>query len=198
MSSERLDMPVSPAMVAFKNDCQKYFVCYVFAVAGLAKEAAWFASLNPERDKELLVGAGAHPDDGIVQASIKIGDMLDHSARGGAFGGMIAQAFIVAIYAVWEEVYRPMVAKEQGVEKNAISCDLMGDVRLVRNCIVHRRSIVKNEGSKLRLLRWTLPPGPLEISDEMLRVFIDQVNTMQARVVPIPGPTACCTPRSRP
>ena len=58
----------------------------------------------------------------------------------------------------------------------------MGDLRLIRHCIVHNKSIVTNENTKLKELKWSLSPGELKITKDMFSRLLDQINHMLVRV----------------
>src|SRR5712691_2310459 len=141
-------MPNSQAITEFQLSCQKYFTCYVVASQGLRERADKIAALAPDRSKTIYVGRG-HPDEGNRQGSINIGEFLDHSAQDGLFSDQIAKSFVTAMYSEWEELYRHKVASEAGVSQEAVRCNLMGDLRLVRICIVHGKSVVTTEHTKL-------------------------------------------------
>jgi hypothetical protein len=61
----------------------------------------------------------------------------------------------------------------------------MGDIRLIRHCILHNKSIVTEKYAAFKELSWQLSPGPLVITDEMFKTLIDQINRMQVRVEPM-------------
>jgi hypothetical protein len=129
--------------------------------------------------RENLVTIGdSHPDEGSWQARMKVGDFLDACSENGKFSNDIAMAFIVSIYSLWEENYRIKIAKEVGKKKNTIKSELMGDVRTIRNCIVHENGIFREEPPLLKSLNWQLSPGPLIISSEMFKELINKINFM--------------------
>jgi hypothetical protein len=176
-------MSTIQAITDFQHACQKYYICHTFARLGLADYAKKLASGAKEPDKKLIVGTG-HPDAGRWHASMKIGEAIESSQADGAFSNKIAKSFIVAMYSEWDEVYRHQVALEVGVVSKAVKCDLMGDLRLLRHCIVHNKSIIADEQSKVRELKWPLLPGKLAITDSMFSQLIDQINRMLVRVEP--------------
>ena len=132
-----------------------------------------------------------HPDKGQFDASINIGEYLD-SFQNGGFQNLIAKSFMTAIYAEWDELYRFRIAEELGVQRNDVKSDLMGDLRLIRNYIVHNKSIVPDKHKNLKELDWSLSPGELWITGAMFRRLIDQINQIQVKicsVVPQPSET---------
>ncbi len=58
----------------------------------------------------------------------------------------------------------------------------MGDLRLVRICIVHGKSVVTTEHTKLKELKWQLAPGEFRITNDMFSGLIDQINKMQVLI----------------
>jgi hypothetical protein len=65
------------------------------------------------------------------------------------------------------------------VSHKGVRSDLMGDLRLIRHCIVHNKSVITSEPEKLKDLKWQLAPGELRITYDMFSGLIDQINRMQ-------------------
>jgi len=107
-----------------------------------------------------------------------IGEVIESSKTDGIFSDKIAKSFMTAMYSEWEEVCRPQIAAEEGITADKVTCNLMGDLRLIRNCIVHKKSTVTNERARLKELKWSLAPGKLRIDADMFAVLIDQINHM--------------------
>lgn len=171
----------SAALTEFQHACQQHFVCYTFALSGLEDHVGKLASIAADHEKNLIVGTG-HPDEGHWHASMKIRDIVARSQKDGIFADQIAKAFVTVMYSEWDEYYRQRAAHEIAVSAKAIQCDLMGDLRLVRNCIVHKKSVVTDEHTKLKELEWSVSPGSLRITGEMFSKLVDQINRMVLRV----------------
>lgn len=175
-------MNQSKALADFQLDCQKYYICYALATKGLSDYAEkLLKELNPDRAKSLILGTG-HPDDGKWHGSIEFGELFDSSRKNDVFADAIAKSFICAIYSSWDERFRHAVAEEVSSKQKNVNSDLMGDLRHVRNCIVHKKSIITDELSKIKELSWSLSVGYLVVTDEMFRDLIDQINQMLVKV----------------
>ena len=75
----------------------------------------------------------------------------------------------------WDEKIRPQIATVRGVKPNAVMLDELGDLRILRNCIVHNRGIVSaGEYSKLKFMtNICRPEEELVLTHEQMhRVFI--------------------------
>lgn len=108
----------------------------------------------------------------------EFGDLIDSSQRNGDFPNQIARSFICAIYSLWDEFYRNNIAAENGCEQKKVMSGLMGDLRHIRNCIIHKKSIITNEQEKIKELDWILSRGKLIVTEEMFQILITQINNM--------------------
>ena len=97
------------------------------------------------------------------------------------------EALIVFIYHLWEEYFRDKMAGALRVEKNKVHCDLMGDVRQIRNSIIHNNSsLTADDLSKLQFLPgiWQLGEGQLDLTGAMVHSLMEQINAIRVDIVP--------------
>ena len=59
-----------------------------------------------------------------------------------------SQAILVFIFTYWEEEIRPRLASSISVELSEIKSDIMGDLRILRNVILHSKGILRKEKHK--------------------------------------------------
>ena len=121
----------------------------------------------------------------IVQMSQK--EFLEALREGGEFERQHAKAFVVFVYHSWDEYFRQRIARLMSVSQSQVECTLMGDIRQVRNLIIHKKSLVpRNFSTKLTLLSqiWDLEPGDLKITEKMLHSFMEQLNAIRVEVNP--------------
>jgi hypothetical protein len=100
----------------------------------------------------------------------------------GEFFDTIAKSLLVLLYSRWDEYYRPLFANDIGADPKTVRCNLLGDLRHIRNCIVHAKSVVTNEHTKLKVLPWNIKPGPLVITREMLTLFVEASHQLVVEV----------------
>ena len=81
----------------------------------------------------------------------------EYLARNAIFGRNEQQyikAVLIFVFTYWEDEIRERLAKAKGVEKNTIISNIMGDLRVLRNVILHSKSIMKSDKYKeLKVLR---------------------------------------------
>jgi len=86
---------------------------------------------------------------------------------------------IVRIYSDWDEKFRAAIGLEYGVGAKAVSCDLMGDVRHVRNWIIHKKSVVPPCAKPLKILPWELAPrDALVLTKDRFEQLMIELNRM--------------------
>lgn len=89
--------------------------------------------------------------------------------------------WIVYVYSVWEGRFRKAIARAANAKKDDdVECDVMGDLRWVRNDIVHNRAIAtKNEAAKCKVL-WSFSEGdPITVDWQDIRRFLSGFGVRQ-------------------
>ena len=84
----------------------------------------------------------------ILNRIIRANDYLAANAQGGSNEQMHARAIVVFLFTFWELDIRPRLAKSKGLEPEAILSDIMGDLRVLRNVILHAKSIMRADKYK--------------------------------------------------
>jgi hypothetical protein len=106
-----------------------------------------------------------------------------------------AQWFTYA-FAIWEEQFRGRSAKywdsqtDEKIRRSDILVDYFGDIRLIRNDVVHNKGIC-DESANTVVLLWGFVEGqPIEISAEQMISLIDLFPYDELRAAPTPQPSA--------
>lgn len=173
----------------FRSDCQRQYFAFSGALNGRLLAHEKFKSLLKHPNNTFFVGRGP-PDSGqqpgrSTIAQMRQGDFLECLKPGGVFEDQNAKAFLVTIFHRWDEHFRPSIARLLSVPPNAVQCDLMGDLRIVRNAIVHASSDISSPDiARLRILSqiWQVEPGKLTVNDEMIDSLMEQINAIRVRV----------------
>jgi hypothetical protein len=86
----------------------------------------------------------------------------------------IGNMCLVLFYQYWDDHYRKEIAKYKGYSgENKIQSDLFGEIRHIRNSIIHHNSIAKYEVSKCKLLQWFTEGEEIIIDDlKMEQLYI--------------------------
>jgi len=119
---------------------------------------------------------------------MKQGEMRARVEDDGRNTLLLGNQCLVSAYAYWEEYLRVEIGKAIGVlapdakaDEDArkvlnkhVTSDLWGDIRHIRNSLVHSNGIANSEMSKCRLIKWFSPGQPIELSHERMHaIFLE-------------------------
>ena len=83
--------------------------------------------------------------DVIHNRIVRAEDYLAANAPNGSNEQQHARAIVVFLFTYWEDEIRPRLAKAKGVALSEIRGDAMGDLRILRNVILHARGILRSD-----------------------------------------------------
>jgi len=86
--------------------------------------------------------------DVVMQRTIRASDFLEANSENGSNEKQQVRSILVFIYTFWEKEYRPRLASCKNVEANKIRSDIMGDIRVLRNAILHEKGVLKKDKYK--------------------------------------------------
>jgi hypothetical protein len=105
---------------------------------------------------------------------IRANDYIAANSLGGTNQQQHSQAILVFVVAYWEHSIRPRLAGAKGVAKTQIQSNVMGDLTIARNAILHSKAIIKSqEHRRMRTLSDIFKDGQeIAVSyDDMHKIF---------------------------
>lgn len=81
----------------------------------------------------------------------------DRIAPSGESATRAGNMCLVHIYELWEVRYREEIARALGKNRDALTSDLFGDIRHLRNSILHHNSISLPEVARCKVIKWFKP-----------------------------------------
>ncbi len=114
---------------------------------------------------------------------MKQGEMRERVEDNGRNTLLLGNQCLISAYAYWEEYLRVEIGKAIGVlsqdakaDKEArkilnehVKSDLWGDIRYIRNSLVHNNGVANSMVSKCRLIKWFSPGQRIELNHERMR-----------------------------
>lgn len=172
-----MDQPKT--LIEFKRVTHAFHTAYCMANAGMsyiADDIEKMDGYNPEG--KFQIGE----KDETFSSRTAVAEMgnkeaLDGMRKNGPFSQIIAHGIITWVYSLWNEVYREKIAAELSKDTNDIMCDVMGDIRIIRNFIVHDHAVASKKVDELTALDW-VKEGPLVFVDEHMTKIQQSINTM--------------------
>lgn len=116
----------------------------------------------------------AQPDI-IHNRIIRAAEYMAANSEGGSNEQQHAQAVLVFLFTYWEDEIRPRLATSKSVELEEIRSDIMGDLRILRNVILHSKGIIRPEKYKdlKKLNNMFVVDQPVHVSyEDMHRIFV--------------------------
>ena len=104
----------------------------------------------------------------------------DYKTRNGPTGlnyRVIGNMCIIVIYQYWEDQFRPELARLLGRNISDITSDIMGDIRYLRNSIIHHASIALKEIENTKLLQWYKEGDEIFINEDQYKTIISHIQS---------------------
>src|SRR3989338_4837598 len=86
--------------------------------------------------------------DVIHNRIIRADDYIAANSKGGSNEQQHSQAVLVFLFTYWEDEIRPRLAVLRKVKPEEIRSDIMGDLRILRNVVLHAKGIIRSEEYK--------------------------------------------------
>ena len=78
----------------------------------------------------------------VLSRTVRASDYLAANAPGGSNEQQHVRAVLIFLFTYWELEIRPRLAKARGAEVGDIKSDIMGDLRTLRNVILHAKGVL--------------------------------------------------------
>lgn len=79
---------------------------------------------------------------------IRAPDYIEANSEHGVNFQQHSRAILIFVFTFWEDEVRPKLAKASSKEINEIKLDIMGDLRILRNVILHSKGVLKKDKHK--------------------------------------------------
>lgn len=171
----------------FSSEFLKSSGVMTFTQVGIKMFADSVGWVPPEvnSDPRMILSRSAPTDPGArADASWSKSEIEGAADPEGWLQEWITQAWIALIFSRWEDHYRPLFAKAERVDKNQVTSDVMGDIRNLRNDVIHHNGTAGKNTAKNKFLirfgegdRIVLAPEDIWLLSDNLQVAIDVSET---------------------
>lgn len=113
------------------------------------------------------------------------GDLKRRNAKGGSNHVRAAQLLIVLLYSFWEHEYRPRLAASLGLpDADTLKIPLFGDIRLLRQDVIHHRAIItKDTKKKLSGFTGLLEGKEINLTEGEVEAFVRDIKAAMDELV---------------
>ena len=174
-----------PAIDAWRSDLRgvvdEIFGVYLDATSGFDHLLAKLEEIlraHPSPDTAFLRYGDGDPNspDAKVLHAVPIGDLKKRLAPDSDDYRHIANYCIVTLFQFWEEQFRPRLGQLQKIESSEIQSDEWGDLRILRNSIIHNKGIATSEVAKMKIFRWFSSGAPILVTKEQFKFLIETLK----------------------
>lgn len=106
---------------------------------------------------------------------VPVEEIISRNSRHGRNQISIANYCIVILYQYWEDHFRNLIATSLNRNKNDIQIQLFGDIKFIRESIIHHRGIAKPEIRNCQILKWFKKGEPIDVTNDMFEEMIDKI-----------------------
>lgn len=163
------------------RDLNDLTAAHAFAVVGLRRIPEYFSTLprHPDNPDPMVLISIGPPDqvDTPPYAGWRLSEALRQVQENGAVETSLGHQWITFLFELWEHEYRPRLAKIHRRSVGDEKYDLLGDLRHLRNDVVHHRGVATsgNTGRCILLRHWFQPGEVIRLAgrhlDEFFRMF---------------------------
>ena len=102
------------------------------------------------------------------------GQAKERNRKGGLNHAFLASMCLVTLYQFWEDHFRGRIADALGVDPaTALKVPVFGDLRLIRNSIIHNAGVATSDTAKCEVLRWFKRGDWIELTDQQMESIIN-------------------------
>ncbi len=106
------------------------------------------------------------------------GEYKERNSEKGENSRFIGNMCVIAIYQYWEDYYRQKIAKLLNrTNRNDLTSDIMGDLKILRRSIIHHRSLALKEVESCKLLSWFKKGDEIFFDSNMMQYTIFQIKS---------------------
>ena len=153
--------PAYEALGEFQELCSQHFAALVVGNMGRLRSQRMVSSAirKPGPDKARRVILYSHPARGVIVephkdeapgllVSMDADEFHTALISGGSIENIQSMSFLVTIFSLWEGHTRNLISEAFEVPPDAVTCDLMGDIRTLRNAFLHDKGRISKENNR--------------------------------------------------
>jgi len=159
----------------FYFDCRRALIEMSQNLERLQQQLVSSSKLTPgmpstiaDMDKLSFTYGKGDPSDpaSVALHSVTQGDLKKRNLLAGSNHEILASSVISLLYSIWNDEFRPEIAKVLTIRLNELSSDIFGDIRLIRNSIIHHDGVALPEIAKCKVLKYFKVGDKIIFSDD--------------------------------
>ena len=108
----------------------------------------------------------------VVLYSCSQKEFKEINSENGSNYKFIGSMCLITIYQYWEDYFRGEIARQLAVNKDEIISDIMGDLRLIRNSLIHHGGVALKEVEGCKVIKWFKEGDIIAINENRFKEII--------------------------
>jgi hypothetical protein len=126
---------------------------------------------------QFIYGKGdPNAPDATVQHLTTQGELKARNKERGRNHIFLASACVITIYQYWEGYFRGRIASAVGLPEDEIRAPVFGDLRKLRNAIIHNLGVATSDVETCTILVWFKRGDGIEITKEQFQNMVDEIH----------------------
>jgi hypothetical protein len=134
------------------------------------------ATTAKELDEVVLFVGDKDPAEHRVEHVAKMGWFKKRNSPGELNYVFLGNLLLVSIFSFWEENYRSLIALELSIAKEQLLIPVLGDIRLLRNDIIHHSAVATERIERCEVLRWFKPGDRISLEEQQVDTIVCEIR----------------------
>ncbi len=151
-------------------------ITHALAVGGLSRIRSEMASAPPPPkgiDPDFMVGGDPNDPDATFYARLTVSQTAEILAEGGTGVEVLGRQWLIDVFAAWEHTFRPRLAKARSTATDQAIVPEFGDLRLMRNDILHvGATATREQTGRCEVFDWFEVGDRLVITGDHIQEFM--------------------------
>ncbi|WP_213279338.1 hypothetical protein [Chryseobacterium indologenes] len=151
-----------------------YRLMYQNVIAMQSKALSITGLSIDELDQSSWMYGEGEPPEGTFQSlhTVSQGELKERLLPEGQNHIILGHVVITQIYQYWNDKYRGEIETALSMKKNDLKANVFGDIRLMRNSIVHHRAISLKEIEKCKIFQWFKEGDQISFTSDQIKLII--------------------------
>jgi len=137
-------------------------------------------------DETVLFVGDKDPAEHRVEHVAKMGWFKRRNSPGELNQVFLGNLIVVSIFSFWEDHYRSLIASELTIAKEQLLIPVLGDIRLLRNDIIHHSAVATQRIERCEILRWFKRGDRISLDAQQVDTIVCEIrNAILALDAPV-------------
>ncbi len=130
------------ALAQYRALCYMEFLVSVVNDWGRSRFLQFMERMEAQHDDPAIRILYGLPEDAAGEPPmfvVKNNDVMRMLQHGDEIERFQGNDFVVSVYSIWDELVRPSIAETFDVAVQSVRSNLMGDIRIIRHAIIHKK-----------------------------------------------------------